>query len=130
MMTRNRNSTPRETILTFEKAINENDINGMIRCLTPELQEKAEDIIDKADEYVDKPLGLIIETMPFLSSILDKDIFPDFEIEILEEDISDKQADISVKMKISKLKIPVKAEFNLHKVKGCWYIKTIKPNIF
>ncbi|MDF2538600.1 MAG: hypothetical protein K0S76_1621 [Herbinix sp.] len=126
----NQNNTPQGTIRTFEKAFNRADVNAMANCLIPELKEEVNTIIKKADEAIEAPVALLLETIPFLSGILDFKAQPKVNMEILKEDIQEKEASITVKIKIDKTKISPKADINLIKIKSKWYIESIKPKLF
>lgn len=123
-----RKSTPERTIQSFEKAVNRYDINGMIDCLLPEVQEKADKLIQHAETLTDTPIALLIETIPFLSGILDIDTLPNLQIVILEKEILDNKAIIVVN--VEGRNPSVKVEITLIKLENRWYIKSAIPKIF
>lgn len=123
-----RKSTPERTIQSFEKAVNRYDINGMIDCLLPEVQEKADKLIQHAETLTDTPIALLIETIPFLSGILDIDTLPNLQIVILEKEILDNKAIIVVN--VEGRNPSVKVEITLIKLENRWYIKSAIPKTF
>lgn len=125
-----RKSTPERTIQSFEKAVNRYDINGMIDCLLPEVQEKADKLIQHAENLTDTPIALLIDTIPFLSGILDIDTLPNLQLVILEKEILDEKAIIVVNVNVEGREPSVKVEITLIKLENRWYIKSATPKTF
>lgn len=126
----NNKSTPEGTIKTFQEAFNNNDINKMLDCLTPELQEKVDDLIQKTDKMAEVPVALIIESMPLLSGMLDTDVPPNINMEILQEEVNADKATLTINVKVVDSNKSIKAELIMIKIKNQWYIKAAVPKLF
>lgn len=122
-------STPSKTIEAFEKSIKNNDINGMISCLTPNNQEYANELIQAVDDKVNKPISLIIDAIPFLSNFLDISMLPNVNIVLIEEQVYKDTAEVKVKLEIPE-KISINADINMVRIKNKWLIESLVPKVF
>lgn len=115
-----RRNNPEKTLNSFVRALNHNDINGMLDCIEPTEAELIELGLKKIDEATDSEIaGKLKDYLPFLSAYLKVDIFPEFEIEITNTDIDGEKAVVTIDINESK------QYYNIYMIEldDKWYIQ-------
>ena len=111
---------PVKTIDSFIYALNHDNISEMLECIEPTESDIIKSGLEKIDEITDSEIAKkLTDYLPFLSAYLKVDIFPEFDVEILNTDVDGKKAVVTVSINDSEKYYDVR----LIKLDGKWYIQ-------
>lgn len=111
---------PVKTIDSFIYALNHDNISEMLECIEPTESDIIKSGLEKIDEITDSEIAKkLTDYLPFLSAYLKVDIFPEFDVEIINTDVDGKKAVVTVSINDSEKYYDV----HLIKLDGKWYIQ-------
>ena len=111
---------PVKTINSFIYALNHDNISEMLECIEPTESDIIKSGLEKIDEITDSEIAKkLTDYLPFLSAYLKVDIFPEFDVEIINTDVDGKKAVVTVSINDSEKYYDVR----LIKLDGKWYIQ-------
>lgn len=111
---------PIKTIDSFMYALNHDNIKGILDCIEPTEADAIKFGLEKIDEITDSEIAQkLTDYLPFLSAYLKIDVFPEFDIEIIDTDVDGKKAVVTISINDSETYYDI----HLIKLDNKWYIQ-------
>lgn len=128
---RNDTSKPEHTIRSFETALNNDNINGMLDCIEPSEAQIIKDTISKVESITGQSLDGLIDILPFISFVSSSDLFPSYNLEVISTNIDEDESTAIVTIEAT----PTDKEDSestlldvyLIRIEDVWYIRYALP---